>query len=83
MSLLEKFKAFELKNSNKVNGGGCVTWVGTDGNGNTLWDAGDDNCQDIEGGCNNIDKPSDNIQVGDPYSNGSTTTTYTASSFAR
>lgn len=75
MSLLEKFKAFELKNSENVNGGGVVTWVGSDGAGGTLWDAGDDNGNDLEGGCNNPDFEGDNIQVGDIYMTDTTVTT--------
>ena len=69
MSLLEKFKGFELKNSSKVNGGGIVTWGGSDGNGNTLWDGVSDNGQDES--CNNVDDAGYDINVGDPYANDS------------
>ena len=38
--VLNAFKAFEIKNQTSISGGLIVTWVGKDGNGNTICDIG-------------------------------------------
>jgi hypothetical protein len=38
--MLNAFKAFEIKNKSAIAGGYVVTWVGKDGNGNTICDIG-------------------------------------------